>query len=178
MTFSHKYTPSNAGVRAACKSDPILQNQCKLRNSDEPHLIRSAAGNRCRSLDRRQLPLVNLASRKLTGVKMTSINGTSDNAILIGMSVAKAITGGFGNDTPIRGAENEFLGGGVHDDTHIFSRRNGQDTIFDTGYSPDMNSLLLGSQGEQILANQVTFVGTDAGPDVGCGGRGAVPLGQ
>ncbi len=83
--------------------------------------------------------------------------GTSENDAIHGFNTADTIEGGTGNDV---------LHGYLGDDTYIFNRGDGQDTIYDYGkYSNDYNYYNAGNDtlqfGEGISAQDVVFVKSD-----------------
>ena len=68
-----------------------------------------------------------------------SLNGDSNNNILMGLSGNHKLYGNNGSDTLIGGAGNDYLEGGNQGDTYIFAKGHGQDTVYDYSYEADEN---------------------------------------
>ena len=63
-----------------------------------------------------------------------SLNGDSNNNILMGLSGNDKLYGNDGSDTLIGGAGNDYLEGGTQGDTYVFAKGHGQDAVYDYSY--------------------------------------------
>ena len=66
-----------------------------------------------------------------------SLNGDSNNNILMGLSGNDKLYGNNGSDTLIGGAGNDYLEGGTQGDTYVFAKGHGQDTVYDYSYATE-----------------------------------------
>ena len=66
-----------------------------------------------------------------------SLNGDSNNNILMGLSGDDKLYGNDGSDTLIGGAGNDYLEGGTQGDTYVFAKGHGQDTVYDYSYGTE-----------------------------------------
>ena len=66
-----------------------------------------------------------------------SLNGDSNNNILMGLSGDDKLYGNDGSDTLIGGAGDDYLEGGTQGDTYVFAKGHGQDTVYDYSYGAE-----------------------------------------
>lgn len=78
----------------------------------------------------------------LTSDKNTIIHGRSDAEHLSGGAGNDSLYGGDGNDTIIGGKGDDYLVGGDGSDTYIFSKGDGNDTIYNYDYSTGHNDVV------------------------------------
>jgi Ca2+-binding RTX toxin-like protein len=131
--------PGSMMLRIRGTADTLTLKNVNSDSNCEIELFEFADGTVWTGQNVRQLSL----AQKTSG-NDDVIEGFRKQDLLVGAGGNDSLYGGSGDDTVIGGTGNDFLQGQSGNDVYQFSRGDGQDTIYDNGYSNDIDELQLG----------------------------------